>query len=119
MLETVSLERFNQFVIKKTFLLAIPCMGVATVLFSWVDALTILIGCGIGLWGFRMIQSMVHSLTDEDSQKQGQKGYMMRYSFYGVCLVACALLHLHVLAVLVGILCHKAALVWYAWKEEK
>lgn len=82
---------------------------------------SILIGTLTGLIGFRMILRMVNTMpADEEAGKKiGQAGYMRRYLFYGLVLGVCAYFGLSVLGILIGLMCHKASLLLYAYLERK
>ena len=94
---------------------AIACI-VSFILFKdWKVVLGLLAGLAIALLGYRMIIAMTLSLRpDEKSgQKQGSLGYVVRYLFYICAFVLLVVLGIPVLALLVGFLCHKAAILLY------
>ena len=89
---------------------------VSFILFKdWKVVLGLLAGLAIALLGYRMIIAMTLSLRpDEKSgQKQGSLGYVVRYLFYICTFVLLVVLGIPVLALLVGFLCHKAAILLY------
>ena len=58
--------------------------------------------------------------TDEAAgKKMGTQEYMKRYLMYGLVLVVCQLMELPILAVLVGLMCNKGAILLYALKEKE
>lgn len=83
--------------------------------------ISVWVGIFTGLFGFKMIVSMVHSLetSAENGQKIGQSGYLRRYIFYGIVFVIASFLDLSVLAILFGIICHKASLLLYTYREKE
>ncbi|MBB5185112.1 small-conductance mechanosensitive channel [Faecalicoccus acidiformans] len=96
-------------------IVAIACI-VSFILFKdWKVVLGLLAGLAIALLGYRMIIAMTLSLRpDEKSgQKQGSLGYVVRYLFYICTFVLLVVLGIPVLALLVGFLCHKAAILLY------
>lgn len=96
-------------------IVAIVCI-VSFILFKdWKVVLGLLAGLAIALLGYRMIIAMMLSLRpDEKSgQKQGSLGYVVRYLFYICTFVLLVVLGIPVLALLVGFLCHKAAILLY------
>ncbi len=111
------MKELNQFVQKHTLILIVPLAIIATVLFDWKTGLGVILGGIVGLVGFRMIQTMVQSLEEQESQKKGRRGYVLRYCFYGLCFAAGAYCSIPIVAMLVGFVCHKGTLIWYAWKE--
>ena len=79
------------------------------------------IGCLTGLVGYRKIFQMALNIpTDEIAGKKiGTQEYMKRYLMYGLVLVICQLMELPILAVLVGLMCNKGAILLYALKEKE
>lgn len=72
-------------------------------------------------WGIvRLIQMALNIPTDEIAGKKiGTQEYMKRYLMYGLVLVICQLMELPILAVLVGLMCNKGAILLYALKEKE
>lgn len=96
-------------------IVAIVCI-VSFILFKdWKVVLGLLAGLAIALLGYRMIIAMTLSLRpdEESGQKQGSLGYVVRYLFYICTFVLLVVLGIPVLALLVGFLCHKAAILLY------
>lgn len=79
------------------------------------------IGCLTGLVGYHKIAQMALNIpTDEAAgKKMGTQEYMKRYLMYGLVLVVCQLMELPILAVLVGLMCNKGAILLYALKEKE
>ncbi|WP_199519703.1 hypothetical protein [uncultured Holdemanella sp.] len=79
------------------------------------------IGCLTGLAGYRKIVQMALNIpTDEVAGKKiGTQEYMKRYLMYGLVLVICQLMEFPILAVLVGLMCNKGAILLYALKEKE
>ena len=73
------------------------------------------------LSGYRKIVQMALNIpTDEIAGKKiGTQEYMKRYLMYGLVLVICQLMELPILAVLVGLMCNKGAILLYALKEKE
>ena len=96
-------------------IVAIPCIVSFIFFKDWKVVLGLLAGLAIALLGYRMIIAMTLSLRpDEKSgQKQGSLGYVVRYLFYICTFVLLVVLGIPVLALLVGFLCHKAAILLY------
>ncbi len=79
------------------------------------------IGCLTGLVGYHKIVQMALNIpTDEVAgKKMGTLEYMKRYLMYGLVLVVCQCMELPILAVLVGLMCNKGAILLYALKEKE
>lgn len=79
------------------------------------------IGCLTGLVGYHKIVQMALNIpTDKAAgKKMGTQEYMKRYLMYGLVLVVCQLMELPILAVLVGLMCNKGAILLYALKEKE
>lgn len=79
------------------------------------------IGCLAGLVGYHKIVQMALNIpTDEATGKKiGTQEYMKRYLMYGLVLVVCQFIELPILAVLVGFMCNKGAILLYALKEKE
>ena len=79
------------------------------------------IGCLTGLVGYlKIVQMALYIPTDEAAgKKMGTQEYMKRYLMYGLVLVVCQLMELPILAVLVGLMCNKGAILLYALKEKE
>lgn len=79
------------------------------------------IGCLTGLVGYhKIVQRALNIPTDEAAGKKiGTQEYMKRYLMYGLVLVVCQLMELPILAVLVGLMCNKGAILLYALKEKE
>ena len=79
------------------------------------------IGCLTGLVGYhKIVQMALNIQTDEAAGKKiGTQEYMKRYLMYGLVLVICQFMGLPILAVLVGLMCNKGAILLYALKEKE
>ena len=79
------------------------------------------IGCLTGLVGYHKIVQMALNIpTDEVAGKKiGTQEYMKRYLMYGLVLVVCQFMELPILAVFVGLMCNKGAILLYALKEKE
>ena len=83
--------------------------------------LGIILGQVIALVGYLIIVRMALSLgTDEKAGKsQGMTGYLVRYLLYACFFGFGAYTGLSVIALLIGFLCHKAAILLYAYQQRK
>lgn len=79
------------------------------------------IGCLTGLVGYHKIVQMALNIPTGEAagKKMGTQEYMKRYLMYGLVLVVCQLMELPILAVLVGLMCNKGAILLYALKEKE
>lgn len=116
MQEIVFLAQNNYFkmsrpILVRTFLLTIGASIIGMVLWDWKVFIGIWWGSFMGLIGYRMICSMVRNLTVEDGKSQGMKSYAFRYMFYMIGMLGLVFLHIPVLAGLVGLMAHKAAIL--------
>ncbi|MCF0106893.1 MAG: hypothetical protein HUJ53_09035 [Holdemanella sp.] len=113
-------ETMGKKILKISFILAIIASLIALIIFrSWKVFIGVLIGCGIALVGFGMISKFSFGITgDVDAAtKQGRSNYMIRYGFYTVTFLGCALIGIPVLSLFAGFMCHKGAIVLYALME--
>ena len=109
-----AMQKMTDFVVRTSLLFGIVAALIGWVFFDGKVSCSIGIGLGMGLLGYRSIVRLTQSLSMEDGKAQGQKGYVVRYTMYGLILVICAWMHLSILGVLVGFLMHKASLLAYA-----
>lgn len=79
------------------------------------------IGCLTGLVGYHKIVQMALNIPADEAagKKMGTQEYMKRYLMYGLVLVVSQLMELPILAVLVGLMCNKGAILLYALKEKE
>lgn len=79
------------------------------------------IGCLTGLVGYHKIVQMALNIPMDEAagKKMGTQEYMKRYLMYGLVLVVSQLMELPILAVLVGLMCNKGAILLYALKEKE
>ena len=79
------------------------------------------IGCLTGLVGYHKIVQMALNIPKDEAagKKIGTQEYMKRYLMYGLVLVVSQLMELPILAVLVGLMCNKGAILLYALKEKE
>lgn len=79
------------------------------------------IGCLTGLVGYHKIVQMALNIPTNEAagKKIGTQEYMKRYLMYGLVLVICQFMGLPILAVLVGLMCNKGAILLYALKEKE
>lgn len=83
--------------------------------------LGILIGAFSGLMGFNMIVNMSKRIDGDtlDVKNGAMKSYTRRYLLYTVIFALAALEGVHLLALLVGMLCHKSAILVYTFIHRK
>ena len=80
----------------------------------------ILIGTLSGLIGFNMIVRMSESIElYEDASKAGYAGYLRRYFIYALIFGLSAWRGVNVIALLAGMLCHKASILLYVFLHRK
>lgn len=103
-------------------------MGIAMLLsiaFFFSQAKEIIIGIAIGtlcgVMGFNMIIKFSESLNGDSYNVSGGSytSYLRRYLMYAIVLILCAYVEIPVLAVLVGFLSHKSAIVYYSFLHRK
>lgn len=98
-------------------------VSILTLMIFRREAVDVLIGLWLGafagMMGFMMIVSMAKSLEPERAKFKGMAGYYVRYAFYAVILFFAGVSDIPILAVLVGILCHKFAVFIFAYKKER
>ena len=118
------MQQMNKKIVKYTLIFSLFCSLVCAVIFhsQMIQVfIAVWIGCLTGLVGYRMIVQMALNIpTDEIAGKKiGTQEYMKRYLMYGLVLVICQLMELPILAVLVGLMCNKGAILLYALKEKE
>lgn len=79
----------------------------------------IVIGTLTGLIGFNMIVSMAYRIEKEGGAKQAVFNYLLRYILYGCIFALGYMAGANLIALLVGFLCHKLALLIYSKKAER
>lgn len=97
--------------------------GVSTVVwqgsFSTIG-MGIIIGTMSGLIGFAMINMMSSTIEyASDPKAKGNFSYVSRFFLYMIIFGLSAYRGVHLLALLVGMLCHKGAIVLYAYLHRK
>lgn len=110
--------------VRRWTLLLVGLLILLSFVFFHDDFLTIgggiLIGALCGLIGFNMIRRMIASLdAASDASKAGYSGYLRRYLVYALILGVAAWRGISVIALLAGMLCHKAALFIYVFMHRK
>ena len=105
---------------KITFFLSIPASVLVGYFFKLHAFLGVWIGTGIGLLGFGWIVHFCRSISEStDGKKEGTIQYIGRYLLYGCLLFGFACFKIPVLSMLLGILCHKAAILLYSVRTRK
>ena len=102
------MQQMNKKIVKYTLIFSLFCSIACAMIFhsQMIQVfIAVWIGCLTGLVGYR--------------KKIGTQEYMKRYLMYGLVLVICQLMELPILAVLVGLMCNKGAILLYALKEKE
>lgn len=103
-------------------------MGIAILLsiaFFFQSAKEVMIGIAIGtctgVMGFQMIIKFSEQINGEsyNVSRGSYNSYVRRYMMYTIILMLCAYVEIPVLAVLVGFVCHKSAIVYYSFLHRK
>lgn len=104
-----------------TILLAVSAALLSLVLFQDISHTStgILIGALCGLIGFDMIVRMSGRLEEEKASAIGYACYLRRYLVYGLVFGIAAYRGVPILALLAGMLCHKAAILVYVYRHRK
>ena len=81
----------------------------------------IVVGACTGIMGFNMICRMAENIDGDtlDVKNRAMKSYTRRYLMYVVIFVLSASVGMHILALLVGMLAHKASILIYTMKHRK
>ena len=118
------MQQMNKKIVKYTLIFSLFCSIACAMIFhsQMIQVfIAVWIGCLTGLVGYRKIVQMALNIpTDEIAGKKiGTQEYMKRYLMYGLVLVICQLMELPILAVLVGLMCNKGAILLSALKEKE
>ncbi len=118
------MQQMNKKIVKYTLIFSLFCSIACAMIFhsQMIQVfIAVWIGCLTGLVAYRKIVQMALNIpTDEIAGKKiGTQEYMKRYLMYGLVLVICQLMELPILAVLVGLMCNKGAILLYALKEKE
>lgn len=108
-----TMHKMTDFIVRVSIGLGLVAAIIGWIVFNWNVALGIVVGLAMGLLGYRSIVNLTETISVEEGENQGKRGYFARYSMYCVILVACAFLHLSILGVLVGFMIHKMSLLIY------
>lgn len=117
-------QRIYQEIRKYSYLLMLIAVLLSVVLFfdNYKEiSIGIIIGTLCGIMGFNMIIKFSEKI-DGDSvnvSRGSYNSYLRRYLMYTLVLILCAYVQIPVLAVLVGFLCHKGAIVLYSFIHRK
>lgn len=81
----------------------------------------IVIGSFTGLLGFNMIYKMSNAIGEEsvDVKNRAVRSYTQRYVMYAVIFALSASVGANIVALLVGMLAHKASILLYTLKHRK
>ena len=118
------MQQMNKKIVKYTLIFSLFCSIACAMIFHSQMIrvfIAVWIGCLTGLVGYHKIVQMALNIpTDEAAGKKiGTQEYMKRYLMYGLVLVICQFMGLPILAVLVGLMCNKGAILLYALKEKE
>lgn len=115
--------RMCQDIRKITLILAVLVSGISTLIFQGyfqTIGVGILIGALMGIIGFNMINTMASRLELYGNVKaKGYQSYVRRYALYTVVFALAAYKGVHIIALLIGMLCHKAAILIYVFLHRK
>ena len=106
-----------------TIALVLAATGISVVI--WKDGfstigLGIIIGGLCGLLGFSMINKMSADIEHASNPKtKGNISYMLRIVIYTLIFALSALRGINLIALLAGMLCHKAAIMLYVFLHRK
>lgn len=105
-----------------TLAIMLVITGIALVIFHDIKSVCagIVIGAMCGLIGYAMINAMSMKVElYQDAKAKGYANYVKRYALYTIIFALSVSRGIHPLALLAGMLCHKAAIVVYAWIHRK
>lgn len=110
----------NQKIIIYTLGLTLVSMVISSLIFhNIIIALGILIGSLTGLLGYFMIVKMAGFINENTTKQYGIVNYFLRFLVYGIIFVISVLKNISIIALLIGMTCHKLAIVIYAVIEGK
>lgn len=106
-----------------TIMIMFMVSGISLIIFQGQFAtigIGICIGALAGLIGFNMIVHMADTIEYYDNAKaKGSSNYTLRYLIYALILGLSVYKGIHILALLVGMLCHKASIMLYVFLHRK
>lgn len=81
----------------------------------------IVIGAFTGMMGFNMIVHMADRIDGDslDVKARAFRSYTRRYLLYAVIFAMSAMVGVNIIALLAGMLAHKASILIYTWKHRK
>lgn len=81
----------------------------------------IVVGAFSGIMGFNMIIHMADQLDGDsvDVKARAFRSYTRRYLLYALIFVLSASVGMNIIALLTGMLAHKASILIYTWKHRK
>ena len=117
------MQQMNKKIVKYTLIFSLFCSIACAMIFhsQMIQVfIAVWIGCATGLFGYHKIVQMALNIPADEGagKKVGTQEYMKRYFMYGFVLI-CQLMELPILAVLVGLMCNKGAILLYALKEKE
>ena len=114
------LKKLSERILISTLILALPCMMIAFLVFSWPALFGVLIGTILVIVGFLAIVRFCKTIESKpNAKRQGSLNYVLRFCLYGCVMAFFAYWHVPVLAMLVGILCNKLAILLVSMKLGK
>ena len=106
-----------------TLALALICSGLSVVFFHGrfqEIGMGIILGALTGIIGFSMITNMTNRIELYGNPKRkGTASYVQRYALYAIIFSIAAVKGVHVVALLVGFLLHKGAILVYVVLHRK
>lgn len=107
---------------KLTLAIMLVICGLSLLVFQSFQHVTlgIVIGAMCGLMGYGMIERMCSNIELYGNAKgRGQSAYVKRYALYTLIFALSVYKGISIFALLTGMLCHKAAIVLYAFLHRK
>lgn len=103
-----------------TGVLAFVCAIIVWVCFGTLAFFGVGIGAILGIAGFfHIVMFCQHVNGETEGKKAGFMNYAVRYFLYGVVMFGFAYLHIPVLSMLAGLVCHKGAILLYSIHTRK
>ncbi len=116
------LDRMSKEIRLYTLLLTLVVTLVSILLFPKAGKAVpvgVLIGSLSGMIGFQMILRMASSLEPQGARMKAYRSYLLRYLIYAAIFAISIAQGVHALALLAGILAHKASFLIYTWRHRK
>lgn len=115
--------RMCQDIRKITIILCVLASGLSLLIFQGdfeTIGIGIIIGACSGIIGFNMIANLANRFDSFSNVKaKTYQSYVRRYALYTLIFALSAYKGVHILALLVGMLCHKASICIYVFLHRK